>query len=138
MAISIYDINTFLKNDATLQSIAGKTLNFFPAVSTDGEKAPYVVYFYNPLVPNVNSFWLRDDYIRYCIYDVDVDRLFQISERIIDILSVGSCIARQDGITSSVVRILATRQTGANFVPPIEINGLYRMNLDFKVTAVVK
>lgn len=138
MAISVYDINTYLKNDSTLQTLAGKTMNFFPVVATDNEQAPFVVYFYNPMVPNVNAFWLRDDYIRYSIFDTDVDRLFKISERIIDILSVGSCVARQDGITSNTVRIMASRQTGSSLSAPLEINGWYRMNLDFKITAVVK
>ena len=45
MTISVYDVNTFLKNDATLQGIAGKTMNFFPVIGYGTELPPFVVYF---------------------------------------------------------------------------------------------
>lgn len=137
MAISVYDVNTYLKNDATLQTIAGKTMNFFPVVATDGEPAPFVVYFYNPMVSNVETYWERYDYIKYSIFDTDVDRLFKISERFIDLLSIGDQVAQAGGIQGTRVRILSAQQTGSNLVPPLEINGWYRMNLDFRICAVV-
>lgn len=138
MAISVYDVNTFLKNDDTLESIAGKVMNFYPVVATDGEPAPFVVYFYNPTVSDVETYWERYDYVRYSIFDTDVDRLFQISERFIDLLSIGDGVAKQNGITSSTVRILSSKQVGSNLVAPLEINGWYRMNLDFRICVVVK
>lgn len=138
MAISVYDVNTYLKNDSTIQTIAGKTMNFFPVVATDGEPAPYVVYYYNPAVSDVETYWERYDYVRYAIFDTDVDRLFQLSDRFIDLLSIGDGVAQQDGITSSVVRILSSQQTGSSLSAPLEINGFYRMNLDFRMCIVVK
>lgn len=138
MAISVYDVNTYLKNDSTIQSIAGKTMNFFPVVATDGEPAPFVVYFYNPMVSNVETYWERYDYIKYSIFDTDVDRLFRLSERFIDLLSIGDGVAQQNGITSDRVRILSAQQIGSSLVAPLEINGWYRMNLDFRICAVVK
>jgi len=138
MAISVYDVNTYLKNDSTIQSIAGKTMNFFPVVATDGEPAPFVVYFYNPTVSNVETYWERYDYIKYSIFDTDVDRLFRLSERFIDLLSIGDGVAQQNGITSDRVRILSAQQIGSSLVAPLEINGWYRMNLDFRICAVVK
>jgi hypothetical protein len=138
MAISVYDVNTYLKNDATIQSLAGKTMNLFPVVATDGEPAPFVVYFYNPMVSNVETYWERYDYIKYSIFDTDVDRLFKISERFIDLLSIGDGVAKENGITSTTVRILSAQQTGSSLVAPLEINGWYRMNLDFRICAVVK
>jgi hypothetical protein len=138
VAISVYDVNTHLKNDATIQSIAGKTMSFFPVIATDGEPAPFVVYFYNPMVSNVETYWERYDYIKYSIFDTDVDRLFRLSERFIDLLSIGDGVAKQNGITSSTVRILSSQQTGSSLVAPLEINGWYRMNLDFRICAVVK
>jgi hypothetical protein len=138
MAISVYDVNTYLKNDTQIQTIAGKTMSFFPVVSTDGEPAPFVVYFYNPMVSNVETYWERYDYIKYSIFDTDVDRLFKISERFIDLLSIGDGVATQNGITSSTVRILSSQQTGSSLVAPLEINGWYRMNLDFRICVVVK
>lgn len=138
MAISVYDVNTFLKNDETLETIAGKVMNFYPVVATDGEPAPFVVYFYNPTVSDVETYWERYDYVRYSIFDTNVDRLFQISERFIDLLSIGDGVAKQNGITSSTVRILSSKQVGSNLVAPLEINGWYRMNLDFRICVVVK
>ncbi len=137
MAISVYDVNTYLKNDDAIQEIAGKTMNFFPVVATDGEPAPFVVYFYNPMVPNVENYWQRCDYVKYSIFDTDVDRLFRLSERFIDLLSIGDGVAKQDGITSLSVRILSSYMTGSSLMAPLEINGWYRMNLDFKIIAVV-
>ena len=49
MALSVYDINTALRADTDLSNIAGKVMNFFPVVSTNGETAPYVIYYYQPL-----------------------------------------------------------------------------------------
>jgi len=138
MSISVYDVNTFLKNDSTLANVAGKTMNFFPVVATDGEPAPYVVYFYHPTVSNVETFWERADYVRYSVFDTDMNRLFQISNRVINLLSVGDGVNGQNGITSNNYRILSSYQTGAGLVAPLEINGVYRMNLDFKMVIVVK
>jgi hypothetical protein len=138
MAISVYDVNTHLKNDATILSIAGKTMSFFPVVATDGESAPYVVYYYNPMVSNVETYWERYDYIKYSIFDTDVDRLFRLADRFINLLSIGDQVAQSGGIQSSTVRILSSKQTGSSLNAPLEINGLYRMNLDFRICLVVK
>ena len=138
MSISVYDVNTFLKNDTDLANIAGKTMNIFPIVATDGEPAPYLVYFYHPIVSNVETYWERCDYVRYSVFDTNVDRLFKISDRIVNLLSIGDGVNGQDGIISSNYRILSSYQIGAGVVAPLEINGLYRMNLDFKMVNVVK
>lgn len=138
MTISIYDVNTYLKNDATLESIAGKKMSIFPAVSTDKEKAPYLVYFYSPFVSDVEAYWLRHDSVRYTVFDLDVDRLFKISNRIVDLLSIGNGVNTENGILSSNYRILSSWQVGSNLISPSEINGYYRMNLDFRMCIVVK
>ena len=78
--LSVYDINTFLKDDADLETIAGKVMSFTPIAATNGESAPFVVYFYSPSIPNPDAYWIRKDNIRYSIFDTDVDRLFKISE----------------------------------------------------------
>lgn len=132
----VYDINSYLKNDSTIISIAGKTMNFFPVVATDNEPAPFVVYFFNPIAPNVEEYWHRYDIIKYSIFDTDVDRLFKLSERFIELLSIGDNIAQSGGVAGTDVRVLSSYQIGANLVSPLEINGWYRMNLDFKVCYV--
>lgn len=136
--IAVYDVNTFLKNDAQIIAIAGKTMNFFPVVATDAEPAPFVVYFYNPMVPNVEAYWLRHDVIKYSIFDTNVDRLFRLSERFVEILGSGDQIEASGGISGTDTRIFSSYQTGSNLIAPLEINGWYRMNLDFKLCYISK
>jgi hypothetical protein len=134
--LTAYSVNTALKADSDLSNIAGKVMNFFPVIATNGEPAPFVIYYYQPMVPNVEAYWMRKDSIRYSIFDTDADRLFKIAERIIDILSVGDQVAQSGGITGANSRILSSYQTGSSLVAPLEKEGWYRMNLDFKICNV--
>ncbi len=136
--IAVYDVNTFLKNDAQIVAIAGKTMNFFPVVATDAEPAPFVVYFYNPMVPDVEAYWLRYDVVKYSIFDTNVDRLFRLSERFVEILGSGDQIEASGGVSGTDTRIFSSYQTGSNLIAPLEINGWYRMNLDFKLCYISK
>jgi len=134
MPISVYDINTFLKTDSTLTNIAGKTMSFFPAHGYGDEAAPFVVYFYNPFIPSVESYWNRYDAIKYRIYDNDADRLFRITERIIELLGKSDQI--QGSVPSANVRVLSSYLVSSNFAEPIEKEGWYEMDLDFSVYSV--
>ena len=134
MPISVYDINTYLKADTTLANIAGKTMNFFPAHGYGSETAPFVVYFYNPFIPSVEAYWNRYDAIKYCIYDNDADRLFKITERIIELLGKADQI--QGNVPSSNVRVLSSYLSSSSFSEPIEKEGWYQMDLDFSVYSV--
>ena len=136
--IAVYDVNTFLKNDAQIVAIAGKTMNFFPVVATDAEPAPFVVYFYNPMDPDVEAQWLRYDVVKYSIFDTNVDRLFRLSERFVEILGSGDQIEASGGVSGTDTRIFSSYQTGSNLIAPLEINGWYRMNLDFKLCYISK
>ena len=136
MSVSVYDVNSFLKNDSTLQSIAGKTLNFFPVEGYGSETPPFVVYFYTPYIPSVEDFWNRYDNIRYSIFDSDVDRLFKISERFIYLLGRGDTVAETGGIESSHHRFKASIFVGSNLSEPIEKEGWYQMDLDFRIYSV--
>jgi hypothetical protein len=131
MPISVYDINTFLKADATLTSIAGKVMNFFPVLGYGTETPPFVIYYYNPAIPSVESYWNRYDAIRYSVYDSDVDRLFQISERMIYLLGRGDQI--QGTVPSSNVRVVSSQLVGTGLSEPLEKEGWYQMDLDFSV-----
>lgn len=139
MAISsmpVYDINTYLKNDSTLESLAGKVMNYFPVTATDNESAPFVVYYYNPGVASPDTWWKRNDYIRYSLFDTDVDRLFKISERIVEVLGRADQISDSGGITGTDVRFLYSYLVSSNLIAPLEKVGWYRMNLDFRVCSV--
>lgn len=136
MSLSVYDINTYLKADSSLTTIAGKVISFLPVVATNTEAAPFVVYFYNPMVPNVEAYWLRKDSLRYSIFDTDASRLFDIAERFIYLLSRGDEIAKAGGAVGTNSRILSSYQTGSSLAAPLEKEGWFRMNLDFKICNV--
>lgn len=133
MSISVYDINSYLKNDTTLQGIAGKTMNFFPVIGYGTESPPFVVYYYNPAIPNVEAFWNRYDNIRYSVYDSDVDRLFKISERIIYLLGRGDTVGETGGIESQNYDFKSSVFVGSTLLEPLEKEGWYQMDLDFRI-----
>jgi hypothetical protein len=133
MTISVYDVNSFLKSDTVLQGLAGKELNFFPVVGYGTEPAPFVVYFFNPSIPSVEAYWNRNDYVRYSIYDSDVDRLFKLSERFIYLLGHGDSVQQSDGIESINHRFKASVFLGSNIIEPLEKEGWYQMDLDFRI-----
>lgn len=135
-SMPVYDINTYLKDDSTLETLAGKVMNYFPVTATDNESAPFVVYYYNPSLSSPDTWWKRNDYIRYSIFDTDVDRLFKISERIIEILGRSDKISDSGGIDGTDVRFLYSYLVSSNLVAPLEKVGWYRMNLDFRVCSV--
>lgn len=134
MPISVYDINAYLKADTDLANIAGKTMSFFPVIGYGTEAPPFVIYFYNPAIPSVEAYWNRYDSIRYSVYDSDVDRLFQIGERMITLLGQADQI--QGNVPSSNVRVLSSYLTSTNLIEPIEKEGWYQMDLDFTVYSV--
>ena len=138
MSISVYSVNTFLKNDTELANIAGKQMNFFPVVGYGTETPPFVVYFYNPFMPSVESFWNRVDNVRYSIYDSDVDRLFRISERFIYLLGRGDTVQDSGGITSNTHTFKASSFVGSSLLEPIEKEGWYQMDLDFRIYSVAQ
>lgn len=133
MTISIYDVNTFLKNDATLQSLAGKTMSFSPVVGYGTEAPPFVVYFFNPSIPSVEAYWNRNDHVRYSIYDSDVDRLFKLTERMIYLLGHGDTVQQDGGIESANHRFKSSVFLGSNIIEPLEKEGWYQMDLDFRI-----
>ena len=79
---------------------------------------------------------MRKDIIRYSIFDTDADRLFRLSERVLEILGKADQVAQAGGITGTNSRILSSYQIGSSLVAPLEKEGWYRMNLDFRVCNV--
>lgn len=133
MTISIYDVNTFLKEDTTLQTLAGKTMNFFPVIGYGTEPPPFVVYYFNPSIPSVESYWNRFDNVTYSIYDSDVDRMFKIADRIIYLLGRGDTVAKSGGIESENHRFKSSIFVGSNVLEPLEKEGWYQMDLSFRI-----
>lgn len=138
MPISAYDINTYLKNDSSLETIAGKVMNFLPIVATGSQEPPYVVYYYRPNVDNVEYYWQRCDLLRYSIFDSNIDRMYRISERLIDLLGSGDQIAQSGGCAGTDVRMLSTYLINSSESPSLEKDGIFRINLDFKIMSVAR
>lgn len=133
MTVSVYDVNEFLKNDATLTSIAGKEMNFFPVIGYGDENPPFVVYYFSPSIASVDAYWMRTDTVRYSVYDSDVDRLLKISDRMILLLGRGHTVGDSGGITSSYHRFKSAIFLGSNLLEPMEKEGWYQMDLDFRI-----
>lgn len=129
--IAAYDINNYLKADSTVQSIAGKTMNFFPIVGDGSETAPFVVYTVSSSIPTPEAWWNRYDAITYSIYDTNIDRMLQIGERFIYLLSKGDEISQPSGKEGTDVRLLSTYFVGSTLQDAIEKDGWFTMNLEF-------
>lgn len=129
--LAIYDLNSFLKSDSEIQTLAGKTLQFFPIISPGDEPAPFVVYYVNHNIPSVEAWWNRYDSISYVIYDVDIDRMLKIGERVIDLLSKGDEIASSSGKEGTDTRIFSTYFNGSSVAEAIERDGWFSMILEF-------
>jgi hypothetical protein len=135
MTLPIYDINNYLKQDTDIVATAGKVMSFYPVVAPGVATAPYVVYYYNPLIPDPDRHWVRKDMVRYSIFDTDAERLFSIAELFIKKLGKADTVAKAGGITATGQdrRILSSMQTDSSLAVPLEKEGWYRMNLDFKI-----
>lgn len=136
MPISAYDVNSYLQSDSDMGNIAGKTMSFFPIVATASPEPPYVVYFYRPNIRDVEAYWQRCDLVRYSIFDSDIDRMYQLAERFIDLLGSGDQIAQPGGLAGSNVRIQSSYMVNSSESPALEKDGIYRINLDFKIMSV--
>lgn len=129
--ISVYDINLYIKNDSQLANIAGREIEIFPAMAYEDANPPFIIYVYSQGIPSVESFWFRSDTVIYGVYDTDVDRLFNIIERLIDILGKGDQISQPGGVAGTDVRILSTQVTALEMGATEERDGWYRSDLEF-------
>lgn len=131
--VSVYDINNFIKNDSTIVSLTGSAINIFPTIGYGDASPPFIVYYYSPVIPDVEAFWYRRDSVLYSIYDVDMERMLNIGERIIELLGKGDQISQPNGVNGTDFRILSTEITDTSLEPPDERDGWYNMNLEFVI-----
>jgi len=136
--LAVYDINSFLAADSSLQTIAGKTMPFFPIVGDGSETAPFVVYFISQNTPSVEAWWNRFDSVAYVVYDTNIDRLLKIGERVIELLSKGDYISGPSGKTGTDTRLFSTSFDGSSVGEAIERDGWFTMNLEFTIYYVAK
>lgn len=131
--ISVYDINGYIKDHSDITTLLGRELSIFPTIGYADETAPFVVYFFSPYVPSVEAFWNRRDVVVYEIYDTDIDRLLNIGEIIIDLLSKGDQISQPGGVAGTDVRILSTEVVSTSVQGPMERDGWYMMEIQFNI-----
>lgn len=131
--LSVYDINSFIKADSEIQTLAGKEISIFPAIAYGDEAAPFIIYYYSPIIPDVEAFWNRVDNVSYLIYDTDIDRMMNIGERIMELLGKGDQISQPGGKAGTDVRILSTVVNNAAINAPNERDGWYSMELEFDI-----
>jgi hypothetical protein len=136
--VSVYDINSFIKNDANITSLVGSTIDIFPTIGYGDATPPFIVYYYSPVISDVETFWHRKDAVLYSIYDVDMERMLNIGERIIELLGKGDQISQPGGVAGTDFRILSTEITDTSLEPPDERDGWYNMNLEFVIHHVKK
>jgi hypothetical protein len=134
---AVYDLNNFLKNHSDVQSIAGKPLDFYPIVGYGEEAAPFVIYLANPNIPSVEAFWNRYDVITYTVYDSDINRLFRLTEKLLDLLAKGDEISQPGGAEGTSVRILSTYFVDSDLEEAMEKDGWFRMTLNFILYYVI-
>ena len=142
MSVVAYDVNTFLKADSTLQTLAGKTtsspMDIFPIIGygssgVSGYDVPFMVYIWEPLDLGVEQYWNRADLVRYTIYDSDADRCFKMSNRLIALLGKGDSVSQSGGVTSSANRIHSSRLIDSFTEEPVEKEGWYTVILTFEL-----
>ena len=97
--IIVYDFNNALKTNTELATVAGTTMDIFPLVAPSGQTPPFLIYYWVPGHMDVSSYMIRQDTIRYHIYDSQADRCFRIANKIIeaedfvDVGDIGICYA---------------------------------------------
>lgn len=131
--LSVYDINSYIKNDSSIITIVGRSIDIFPTIGYGDASAPFIVYYYSPIVPSVESFWMRSDAVLYSIYDTDIERMMNIGERMIDMLSKGDEISQSGGVAGTDSRILSTVLTDTSLEAPNERDGWYKLDLEFVI-----
>jgi hypothetical protein len=137
MTPAVYDLNNFLKNHPDVQEIAGTSLDFYPIVGYGEENPPFVVYIANPNIPSLEAFWNRYDVITYTIYDSNIDRLFKITEKFLDLLAKGDEISQPGGADGTSVRILSTYFVDSDLEEAMEKDGWFKMTLNFILYYVI-
>jgi len=139
------DLNNELKEDYGLKEVSGKNIKIFPMVAPSAQKPPFVVYYWIPGHIESSSFAIREDTVRYIVYDSDADRCFRMSNKIISMFDVGggprgpgvdTTVRSSVNINNTTNRILSSRLVGSKSNPPSAKEGWFSVQLDFSVMYV--
>ena len=143
--IIVYDFNAALKTNSELATVAGSTMDIFPLVAPSGQTPPFLIYYWVPGHIESSSYTIREDTIRYHIYDSQADRCFRIANKIISMFDVGggqrgpgtdTTVASTTNTNNVKNRILGSRLLRSRTTEPLEKEGWYAIQLDFSVMYV--
>lgn len=125
MGLLIYDINDYVKNTLPAPYTG---INIFPMVGYSEVAPPFMLYFWLPSKVNVESFYIRRDFIFYHIYDTDAARLFDITNEMEKIFNVADNIQGQ--VPSATNRVMWSEWRGGTPTAPITDEGFYKMSFE--------
>ena len=143
--IIAYDFNTALKTNSELTTVAGSSIDIFPMVAPSGQTPPFMIYYWTPGHIDISSYMIRQDTIRYHIYDSQADRCFRIANKVISMFDVGGGPAgpgTNETVTSTTNtnnvknRDLSSWLMRSKSTEPLEKEGWYAIQLDFSVMYV--
>lgn len=125
MALLVYDINTYLKDNLPAPY---DDIEIFPMVGYSEVDPPFMLYFWLPSKVNVERYYMRRDFIFYNIYDTDAERLFDIVNEMEKLLNVADAIQGQVDSTSN--RVMWSEWRGGTPTAPLMDEGFYKMSFE--------
>lgn len=141
MSELVYDLNTAIVATIDWDTVSGGVIpDFIPLIGYEDTTAPFVLYSIIPRIVSAEKYYQSRDYIRYYVYDNDIDRMWAISRAIRDVLNVAS----DEGLDTlksnipvdSEFRLLYSILRSAVTLSPIEREGFSNTNNEFEVSYV--
>ena len=134
----IFDVNTYVKGDPTITALAGEEIKIYPLVGYEESDSPFILYWWMPGNMSRDMYFVRVDYLRYHVLDIDAERGLKVQEALLDRLNLGDTI--QGLVPSDTARILwavelrsGTGAFNAGLGAPREREGFYEFQLNFEI-----
>jgi len=125
MALLVYDINNYIKNNLPA---AYDDIEIFPMVGYSEVAPPFMLYFWLPSKVNVERYYIRRDFIFYDIYDTDAARLFDLVNEMEKLFNLADEIQGQ--VDSSTNRVMWSEWRGGTPTAPMADEGFYKMSFE--------
>ena len=76
MSELVYDLNTAIVATIDWDAVSGGVIpDFIPLIGYEDTTAPFVLYSIIPRIVSAEKYYQSRDYIRYYVYDNDIDRM---------------------------------------------------------------
>jgi len=130
----LFDINTYIKADATLLSLSEKSaIEIFPMVGYAESVPPIILYWYYPGIVSKELPWFNKDMIKYTVLDNDAERLIKMGNRLQDLLSSSDSVKIPSTTSSGKWGALLR---GSTHPPAAQRDGFMRYELLFEMAWV--